>query len=51
MLREEQQWFRFSTEDLSMAGLALDNGIYNQACFHAQQAVEKMLKGSSMCPT
>ncbi len=28
-----------------MAELAFDDGIYNQACFHAHQAIEKALKG------
>ena len=27
-----------------MARLAIDQGIYRQTCFHAQQAVEKALK-------
>jgi HEPN domain-containing protein len=28
-----------------MAELALEQGIYNQVCFHSQQCVEKALKG------
>lgn len=28
-----------------MAELAFDDGIYNQACFHAHPAIEKALKG------
>ena len=28
-----------------MAELALKEGMYNQVCFHAQQCVEKVLKG------
>jgi len=28
-----------------MAEFALEKGIYNQACFHSQQGVEKSLKG------
>jgi len=32
-------------EDLRMAELAMNGKIYNQVCFHAQQAVEKALKG------
>ncbi|MBI3636685.1 MAG: HEPN domain-containing protein [Candidatus Rokubacteria bacterium] len=31
-------------EDLTMAEPALNQGIYRQACFHSQQAVEKALK-------
>lgn len=37
-------WVRFAEEDLQMAGLALEEGIWNQVCFHARQAVEKLLK-------
>jgi len=37
-------WVRFAEEDLQMAGLALEEGIWNQVCFHSQQAVEKLLK-------
>ncbi len=32
-------------EDLQVAELTLREGIYNQTCFHAQQAAEKALKG------
>ena len=37
-------WVRFAEEDLQMAGLAMEEVIWNQVCFHAQQAVEKLLK-------
>jgi HEPN domain-containing protein len=37
-------WLGFAREDLRMAELALKEGIFNQACFHAQQCVEKGLK-------
>lgn len=39
------RWLHFSRQDLQMANLALREGIYNQACFHCQQCVEKCLKG------
>jgi HEPN domain-containing protein len=39
------RWLHFSRQDLQMADLALREGIYNQACFHCQQCVEKCLKG------
>ncbi|RKY60694.1 MAG: DNA-binding protein [Candidatus Latescibacterota bacterium] len=40
-----QNWLRFADEDLKMAKLAMKEGLYNQVCFHCQQAVEKALKG------
>ena len=39
------RWLVFAREDLRMAELALADGIFNQACFHAQQCVEKAIKG------
>lgn len=39
------RWLAFAYDDLRMAQLALAEDLYNQVCFHAQQAVEKMLKG------
>jgi HEPN domain-containing protein len=41
---EPALWLRLADEDLAMARLALDRGIYRQTCFHAQQAAEKALK-------
>ena len=38
-------WFEFAKQDLKMAEVAINEKIYNQACFHCQQAVEKFLKG------
>lgn len=40
-----RRWFQFADEDLILARAALKEGIPNQACFHAQQGVEKALKG------
>jgi HEPN domain-containing protein len=40
------RWLIFAQEDLRVAVIALDEGIYNQVCFHAQQCVEKALKGA-----
>jgi HEPN domain-containing protein len=37
-------WVGFAQEDLKMAELAYNEGIWNQTCFHAQQCVEKLLK-------
>ncbi len=45
MLPEDNRWFMFALEDLRMADLAFEEEIFNQVCFHAQQAAEKMLKG------
>lgn len=40
------QWLKFATEDLQVAELALPQGLYNPACFHAQQCVEKSIKAA-----
>lgn len=45
MSGESKRWIYFAREDLQMADLALEAGIYNQACFHTQQCVEKAIKG------
>lgn len=37
-------WLQFAEEDFLSAKTLLESGIYNQVCFHSQQAVEKMLK-------
>lgn len=42
---EIQKWFDFADEDLRSARILLHEKIYNQACFHSQQCVEKYLKG------
>lgn len=44
MRPEAVPWSRFADEDLRMARLAFREGMPNQACFHAQQCCEKMLK-------
>jgi HEPN domain-containing protein len=45
MSAESERWLRFAKEDLRMAELALQDGINNQVCFHAQQGAEKAIKG------
>ena len=40
-----KNWLRFAKEDLRIAELAMDEGLHNQVCFHAQQCAEKSLKG------
>ena len=41
---EAEEWLAYAEDDLRMARLGLEEGIYNQVCFHAQQCVEKCLK-------
>jgi len=40
----ERSWLSFAREDLRMADLAFRDEMFNQVCFHAQQAAEKCLK-------
>ena len=44
MLPDAQKWLDFAREDLQMANLAMRDSLFNQVCFHAQQAAEKTLK-------
>lgn len=44
-MKEQNNWFFFAGEDIKMAESAFKEKIFNQTCFHSQQAVEKMLKG------
>lgn len=41
---DAQKWLDFAREDLRMAQLAMRDSLFNQVCFHAQQAAEKILK-------
>lgn len=41
---EAVRWLGFAEEDLKVAEIILEEGIYNQVCFHSQQCVEKSLK-------
>ena len=43
-MREPDRWLEFARQDLRIAELAMDEGLYNQVCFHSQQCVEKVLK-------
>jgi HEPN domain-containing protein len=39
-------WLEFANADLAMAKIPLPDGaVYEQLCFHAQQAAEKAIKG------
>lgn len=44
MNEQAERWLAFAREDLRMAELAMAEAIWNQACLHAQQCVEKILK-------
>lgn len=41
-----RQWFDHAREDLAMAELLFETGHDRGACYHAQQAIEKALKGA-----
>ncbi|MDZ7317492.1 MAG: HEPN domain-containing protein [candidate division KSB1 bacterium] len=43
-MKESDRWLFFARQDLRMAELALNEKLYNQSCFHAQQYVEKTIK-------
>ena len=45
MSKAHNRWLVFAQQDLQMAELAYQEGIYNQVCFHSQQCIEKCLKG------
>jgi HEPN domain-containing protein len=45
MNENSKRWLAFAQEDLRVAELVWKQAIYNQVCFHAQQCVEKALKG------
>ncbi len=45
MNESSKRWLTFAQEDLQVARLVWEQKIYNQVCFHAQQCVEKALKG------
>ena len=42
-----ERWLSFAQEYLQVAEIVLGARLYNQVCFHAQQCVEKSLKGVS----
>ena len=45
MSESVERWVAFAAEDLHAAKILFAEGVWNQACFHAQQCVEKALKG------
>jgi HEPN domain-containing protein len=44
-MSDPKQWDNLALEDCRVARLLVDEGVFRPACFHAQQAVEKALKG------
>ncbi|TSC93496.1 MAG: HEPN domain-containing protein [Candidatus Berkelbacteria bacterium Licking1014_7] len=40
-----KEWILFAEEDLKSAGYLTQTKLFNNACFHSQQAVEKYFKG------
>lgn len=44
MSEHAERWFVFARADLRMAELAMEEALWNQVCFHAQQCVEKICK-------
>lgn len=40
-----EDWFIYAEDDLKFAKVGLREGFYTQVCFHAQQSIEKSLKG------
>lgn len=43
-MSDSRRWIELAVEDEKMAELAYKARLYNQACFHSQQAGEKCLK-------
>ncbi|GIW02877.1 HEPN domain-containing protein [Roseiflexus sp.] len=43
-MSDPEQWLAFARQDAQIADLAMQEGIFNQVCFHSQQCVEKSLK-------
>lgn len=44
-MKKSKVWLELAMQDLRMAQLAMGEKIYNQVCFHSQQAAEKAVKG------
>ena len=44
-MKYPNNWFDFAADDIKSGEILLREGMYNIACFHAQQASEKALKG------
>ena len=44
-MTEPRKWLDFAQDDLIAAETMLEKELYNLACFHSQQGIEKGLKG------
>jgi len=44
MRKETEEWFRIASEDLESADALMERKLFRMVCYHAQQAVEKILK-------
>jgi HEPN domain-containing protein len=44
-MKESERWLLFAHQDLRMAEMPMEEGLYNQVCFHVQQCAEKAIKG------
>lgn len=44
MKRETEEWIKIAEEDLQAAEHLIKVSLYRMVCYHAQQAVEKILK-------
>jgi len=44
MRKDAERWMAFAADDLRAAEVLCAEGVWGQACFHAQQAAEKALK-------
>ena len=44
MRKETEEWIKIASEDLQSAEYLFEKSLYRMACYHAQQAVEKLLK-------
>lgn len=44
MRRETGEWLKFASEDLQSAEYLFEKQLFRMVCYHAQQAVEKVLK-------
>lgn len=46
MNEQHKQWLIYAEDDLRFAEVGLKENFYTQVCFHAQQTIEKCLKGT-----
>jgi len=44
MRRETEEWLKLANEDLQSAEYLFEKSLFRMVCYHAQQAVEKVLK-------